>query len=92
MTDRPPQAYPEHERPVAVFVTGDLLHVTLQDGRVIATPLDWYPRLVDATPEQLADVMLMIDGIHWPQLDEDLLVRGMLEGVRPPQRRSPEPA
>ena len=78
----------ETERPIKVEAQDSMLRVTLQDGRVIATPLDWYPRLVDATPEQLANVELGFVGIHWPDLDEDLSVMGMLRGERPPH---PEP-
>jgi len=75
----------EAERPVAVEISGDMLRVTLADGRIIATPLAWYPRLANATPEQQANYELSLAGIHWPDLDEDLSVRGMLHGQRPPQ-------
>jgi hypothetical protein len=54
---------------------------------MIATPLDWYPTLAGATPEQQAHCELGISGIHWPDLDEDLSVSGMLTGNRPPQSR-----
>lgn len=70
----------EADRPVAVAVHDDMLWVTLADGRVIATPLTWYPRLQRATAEQLAGVELGRAGIHWPALDEDLSVQGMLDG------------
>ena len=62
-----------------------MLHVTLKDGRVISTPLEWYPRLAAASEAQLGNVELGAYGIHWPDLDEDLSIRGMLEGIRPPQ-------
>ncbi len=75
----------EADRPVAVEISAAMLRVTLADGRIIATPLDWYPRLAQATPEQRARYELSIAGIHWPDLDEDLSVRGMLRGERPPQ-------
>jgi len=78
---------PEEERPVAVKISDNLLQVTLQDGRIISTPLDWYPRLVAATSEQLANYELGIAGIYWPELDEDLSVLGMLRGNRPPRPR-----
>lgn len=81
----------EKDRPVAVEVDNGMLHVTLQDGRIIATPLEWYPRLLNASPEQLANVELGFAGIHWPDLDEDLSVKGMLEGIRPPQTGKREP-
>ena len=77
----------EKGHPVAVKISDNLLHVTLQDGRIIATPLDWYPRLVAAIPEQLANYELGLTGIYWPELDEDLSVLGMLRGNRPPYPR-----
>lgn len=77
----------EGERPVSVTFSEDMLRVTLKDGREIATPLSWYPRLQDATTEQRANVELSISGIYWPDLDEDLSIAGMLRGVRPPQPR-----
>jgi hypothetical protein len=74
---------PEGEIPIAVEIRDGVLWVTLKDGRVIGTPLEWYKRLAGATPEQLADVRLTPFGIHWPDLDEDLSVRGML-GIQDP--------
>jgi hypothetical protein len=82
----------EEDRPVAVEVVEGRLRVTLLDGRIIATPLEWYPRLVNATPEQLAAVELGFAGIHWPDLDEDLSVLGMLMGSRPSQPKHEEVA
>ncbi len=55
---------------------------TLKDGRRIATPLDWYPRLVKASPEQRAHYEIMPMGIHWPDVDEGLSIAGMLKGSR----------
>ncbi len=67
----------------AVEITDERLAVTLSDGRVIITPLEWYPRLVRGTPEQRAKWEWIADGvgIHWPLLDEDLGIAGMLRGV-----------
>jgi hypothetical protein len=56
------------------------LVVTLRDGRKIATPLAWYPRLSAATPLQRANYEIMPMGIHWPEIDEDLSIAGMLQG------------
>jgi hypothetical protein len=67
-------------RPVAVEFTADDLVVTLADGRRIATPLAWYPRLRDASVSARQNFELMPMGIHWPELDEDLGVAGMLCG------------
>jgi Protein of unknown function (DUF2442) len=69
-------------RPRAVEFTTSELVVTLTDGRKIATPLDWYPRLKNASAQQRANFELMPMGIHWPDLDEDLGVVGMLKGRR----------
>lgn len=74
----------EEDRPVAVAFTETQLRVTLNDGREIATPLAWYPRLADASDNERAEVEFSFDGVHWPLLDEDLSVAGMLRGVRPP--------
>jgi hypothetical protein len=66
----------------AVKITDDYLTVELKDGRVISTPLAWYPSLLNATPEERATWEWIGDGegIHWPQIDEDLSVAGMLKG------------
>ena len=64
----------------SVEFTASELVVTLMDGRRIATPLDWYPRLKGATPQQRAHYEIMPMGIHWPGIDEDLSIAGMLKG------------
>ncbi|MEA2879959.1 MAG: hypothetical protein QOF14_5155 [Hyphomicrobiales bacterium] len=69
-------------RPASVAVTATELVVTLADGRRIATPLDWYPRLKSATAAQRANFEIMPMGVHWPDIDEDLSVAGMLKGNR----------
>ena len=66
----------------AVEFTESELVVTLADGRRIATPLDWYPRLKSASAEQRANYEIMPMGIHWPDIDEDLGIVGMLKGQR----------
>ena len=76
--------YPEHERPVEAWCDPHFLHVRLQDGRELVTPLWWYPRLVAASPAQRNNVSLMLDGVHWPDVDEDLSVNGMLQGWKAP--------
>jgi hypothetical protein len=67
-------------RPVSVAFTTDELVVTLVDGRRIATPLKWYPRLHEASSAAREHFELMPMGIHWPELDEDLGIAGMLRG------------
>ena len=69
-------------RPRSVEFTATELVVTLADGRKIATPLDWYPRLQSATDQQRANFEIMPMGVHWPDIDEDLGVVGMLRGRR----------
>ena len=67
-------------RPVLVAFTADELVVTLADGRRIATPLAWYPRLRNADRATRERFELMPMGVHWPELDEDLGIAGMLRG------------
>jgi hypothetical protein len=78
----------KENRPVSVQFSDGMLRVQLQDGREIATPLEWYPVLMQATPEQQANVELSLSGIYWPDLGEDLSIAGMLRGVRPAHRRN----
>ena len=66
----------------SVEFTATELVVTLADGRKIATPLDWYPRLTRATAAEHANYEIMPMGIHWPDIDEDLSIAGMLKGRR----------
>jgi hypothetical protein len=72
-------------RAVAVRVTESELIVTLADGRSISTPIAWFPRLQDATPEQRenCEISASGEGLHWPDVDEDLSVEGLLRGIRP---------
>ena len=65
-----------------VTVTEDTLTVEISDGRTISVPLVWYPRLVHATQQELDNWELHAAGqhIHWPDLDEDLSVEGLLAG------------
>jgi hypothetical protein len=64
----------------SVEFTATELVVTLADGRRIATPLDWYPRLKNAPSVDRKTYEIMPMGIHWPTLDEDLSIAGMLKG------------
>lgn len=67
-----------------VSVTQDELIVVLADGRKISVPLAWFPRLLHATPDQREKFELLGEGegIHWPDVDEDLSVAGLLRGER----------
>jgi hypothetical protein len=66
-----------------VHVSEDWLEVLLKDGRKIAAPLDWFPRLKAASPEDRAtwEPCAAGFGIHWPTIDEDLSVEGLLKGT-----------
>lgn len=74
------------ERVAEVAVNDDFLEVGLRDGRRIAVPLEWYPRLARATVAQRANWELCAAGygIHWPDLDEDLSTEGLLRGAPAP--------
>jgi hypothetical protein len=65
-----------------VTVTDDTLVVDLVDGRTVSVPLPWYPRLAHATPTERANWRLIGrgEGVHWPDLDEDISVAGLLAG------------
>ncbi len=67
---------------IDVHVTEDALIVELSDGRTIAVPLDWYPRLKHATEEEKANWRQIGggQGIHWEDIDEDVSVEGLLAG------------
>jgi Protein of unknown function (DUF2442) len=69
-------------RVVSVTVTDDTLSVDLEDGRTIAVPIGWYPRLAHGTPAERANVQIRGAGygLYWPELDEDIGVEGLLLG------------
>ena len=67
-------------RAIAVEVDMDSLHVTLADGRMVSAPLEWFPRLRDASPKQRANWRFIGSGIgiHWEEIDEDISIRSLL--------------
>ena|SRR5712691_10522110 len=67
-----------------VSVTEHSLVVDLVDGRIISVPLAWYPRLAHGTPAERSHWRLIGEGegVHWPDLDEDISVEGLLAGRR----------
>ena len=69
-------------RAIDVTVTEDALTVDLDDARTISVPLVWYPRLSYATPQERDNWEISGSGygIHWPDLDEDISVKGLLIG------------
>jgi hypothetical protein len=71
------------ERVADVRIDDAYLTVELMDGRIISAPLAWYPRLLDATPQQRARWERAGGGfgLHWPELDEDLSTEGLLRGA-----------
>jgi len=60
----------------------EMMHVHLFDGRVLSAPLIWFPRLQGASLQERQNVQIGAGGrgLHWPELDEDLLVAGLLAG------------
>ena len=69
---------------VAVSFGADTLIVELADGRSLGVPLDWYPRLAAATDAERANWRLVArgGGIHWPDIEEDISVAGLIAGRR----------
>ena len=72
----------ERVRATSVQVTEDELSVSLEDGRTLHVPLEWFPRLQRASAEQRGNTRLLGHGIgiHWPDIDEDISVEGLLLG------------
>jgi hypothetical protein len=72
------EAFAQHVR-----VSDELLTVELVDGRSVSVPISWYPRLVHATAEERGKWRLIGrgEGIHWPELDEDIRVEALLAGL-----------
>jgi hypothetical protein len=70
----------EYPRAVDLSFDDEMLVVRLEDGRELRVPVEWYPSLRDATDEQRQRWEFIGGGIgvHWPDLDEDLSIRGML--------------
>ncbi len=79
-------------RIASIEVTDDLITARLVDGRTISVPLVWSWRLANATEAQRNNFEILGngEGVHWPDIDEDLSARGMLDGVPapPPKQRS----
>ena len=71
---------PEKPTAKSVEISDGVMRVALEDGRTLEVPISWFPRLREATPEEREDLRLIGGGIgiHWPQLDEDISVRGLL--------------
>ena len=72
-----------HPQAQDIKCTDDALVIELVDGRTISAPLVWFPRLSQANKKQRDNWELLGDGegIHWPDIDEDLSVNGLLAGT-----------
>ncbi len=81
-------------RIVKLEVTEDALVAQLADGRTVSVPLAWSWRLANATPAQRSrfEIIGTGEGVHWPDLDEDISARGMLQGIPacPPRQAKPK--
>ena len=77
-------------RVLNVEVTDDTLSVDLEDGRTVSVPIGWYPRLAHGTDEERSNFKISGagNGVHWPDLDEDIGVEGMLLGKRSSESHS----
>ena len=62
--------------------------VDLTDGRTLGVPLAWFPRLLQATPQQRERVELSRVGLHWEEIDEDISIAGLLAGRGDMTRRA----
>jgi hypothetical protein len=79
--------------PLGVSFDDQRMNIELSDGRVLGVPLAWFPRLSQATKEQLAKYALSPRGLHWDELDEDISIAVLLEGYAdqtPRPRRAAE--
>ena len=75
-----------------VELSETMLKVVLDDGRELSVPIEWFPRLRDAVSEQRANWRFIGqgEGIHWPDIDEDISVIGLLRGrvIKRPRERA----
>lgn len=70
----------------------DSMWINLTDGRTFGVPLAWFPRLLNASPEQRARVELSRTGLHWEELDEDISIAGLIAGRGDATRQAEEAA
>ncbi len=72
-----------------ISITEDTITAYLVDGRIISVPLAWSWRLSEATPEQRGNYEIIGDGqgVHWPDIDEDISAEGMIYGIPAPKPR-----
>jgi hypothetical protein len=67
--------------PLRIRFDEDSFWLDLSDGRVLGVPLAWFPRLLNASPEQREQVRITTRGLHWEALDEDISIAGLLAGL-----------
>ena len=86
MTPLPPEI--TTARAQSATITEDTLQVDLVDGRTISVPLAWFPRLWHGQPNERAKWELVGDGtgLHWPELDEDISIAGLVLGRKSAER------
>lgn len=68
------------------------MSVALADGRTLGVPLKWFPRLLNAKPEQRQRYTISTRGLHWEELDEDISIAGLLAGRGDRTRTPPQAA
>lgn len=75
-------AFKLDEHAIDVSFTETALHITLADGRELSVPLEWFPRLRDATEQERNNWELLGNGvgIHWPSVDEDISISMLIHG------------
>ncbi|VVT05788.1 DUF2442 domain-containing protein [Erythrobacter sp. EC-HK427] len=78
--------------PVSVRFDEGNFWTALKDGRVIGVPLIWFPRLFNATAEQLEKYELSPSGIHWDEIDEDISVKSIVLGYKSHEFRAADAA
>ncbi|MDY8108076.1 DUF2442 domain-containing protein [Fulvimarina sp. 2208YS6-2-32] len=78
--------------PVSAECTSGQLVVSLANGMTLSTPLWWYPTLLRASETERNTIELSPSGVHWPLIDEDLSISGMLNGRRYPGAMPPAEA
>ncbi|MBC7467315.1 MAG: DUF2442 domain-containing protein [Bdellovibrio sp.] len=63
-----------------VSINDEMITAEINDGRVVAIPLSWFPRLISATPEQRSTFEITPSGygIHWPHIDEDISIKSFI--------------
>lgn len=67
--------------PTRIRFDEDSFWLDLSDGRVLGVPLAWFPRLLNASPEQREQVRISTRGLHWEAIDEDISIAGLLAGL-----------